>query len=161
MKIQEIKNHQQSKYEEIIEYLKQDNGYWLDNDRWDIYSNFSYDLNRARGKKYLDFNMFNNENIRLEVKYYYLYSLKENLIKTSTVIEKAQAVIKKLSDCIDRKKYSSIIELKNDNLQLFLLNESLTQNTAIIYLSQINEIIRFIINFYDDRDMVCKKYTRS
>lgn len=152
MKIQEIKNHQQSKYEEIIEYLKQDNGYWLDNDRWDIYSNFSYDLNRARGKKYLDFNMFNNENIRLEVKYYYLYSLKENLIKTSTVIEKAQAVIKKLSDCIDRKKYSSIIELKNDNLQLFLLNESLTQNTAIIYLSQINEIIRFIINFYDDRE---------
>lgn len=150
--LQLINSNHQSKYNEIVEYLKQDNGYWLNNDKWDIYSNFSYDLNRARGKKYLDFNVFNNENIRLEVKYYYLYSLKGNLIKTSTVIEKAQAVIKKLSDYIARKKYSSIIELKNDNLQLFLLNESLIQNTVNKYLSQINEIIRFIINFYDNRE---------
>ncbi|HBH1637974.1 TPA: hypothetical protein KRM34_003611, partial [Clostridioides difficile] len=32
--LQEIKINQ-SKYDEIIEYLKQDNGYWLENDKWD------------------------------------------------------------------------------------------------------------------------------
>ena len=36
MKIQEIKNNQKSKYDEIIEYLKQDDGYWLENDKWNV-----------------------------------------------------------------------------------------------------------------------------
>ena len=40
MKIQEIKSNQQSKYEEIIEYLKQDDGYWLENDKWDLTEEF-------------------------------------------------------------------------------------------------------------------------
>ena len=34
--LQEIKSNQQSKYNEIIEYLSQDNGYWLKNDKWDL-----------------------------------------------------------------------------------------------------------------------------
>lgn len=151
MKIQEIKN-QQSKYEEIIEYLKQDDGYWLENDKWDFYNNFEYNLDLARGKKYLDFSMFDNKNIQVEVKYYYLYSLKEGLISSMTVITKAQAIIRKLANYINKKECKSIIELKNDNLKLFLLNENLTHKTTNNYLTQINEIISFITNFYDERE---------
>ena len=150
--LQEIKINQQSKYDEIIDYLKQDNGYWLENDKWDFYNNFEYNLDKARGKKYLDFNMFDNKNIILEVKYYYLYSLKEKLINPLTVISKSQALVKKLANYINKKEYKSIVELKNDNLKLFLSNERLTQKTTILYLSQINEIISFITNFYDDRE---------
>lgn len=148
-----VKGKQQSKYEEIIEYLKQDNGYWLENDKWDIYSNFSYDLVEARGKKYLDFSMFDSENIRLEVKYYYLYSFKKSLLKPISIISKAQAVVRKLSYYMNNKKYKSVIELQNNNLKLFLLNENLTEATVSnSYLPQINEIINFILNFYDDRE---------
>lgn len=150
--LQQIRSNQQSKYDEIIEYLKQDNGYWLGNGKWNIYNNFEYDLDIARGKKYLDFSMFYNENIQLEVKYYYLYSLKEKLIIPITVIAKAQAVIKKLANYINKKEYESIIELQNDNLKLFLLNENLTQKTTKNYITQINEIVNFIISFYDDRE---------
>lgn len=150
--LHEIKSNQQSKYDEIIEYLKQDNGYWLENHKWDFYNNFEYNLDSARGKKYLDFSMFNNENIILEIKYYYLYSIKEKFIKVNTVIYKAQAIIKKLANYINKKEYKSVIELQNDNLKLFLLNENLTQKTTYVYLTQINEIIRFAINFYDDRE---------
>ena len=149
--LQKIDNHQ-SKYDEIIEYLKQDNGYWLENDVWDIYNNFEYDLEYARGKKYLDFSMINNTNVILEIKYYYLYSLKEKLILPITVISKAQAIIKKLAVYINNKEYKSISELQDDNLNLFLLNEKLTQKTTKIYLTQINEIISFTTNFYDDRE---------
>ncbi len=149
--------HQQSKYDEIIEYLKQDNGYWLENEKWDLYNNFIYDLKEARGKKYLDYSMFNNENIRLEIKYYFLYSLKEGLLKPISIISKAQAVIRKLSNYINNKRYSSVVELQNDNLKLYLLNENLTENTvARGYLPQINEIINFIFNFYDDREEIEK-----
>ena len=150
--LQLIKSNQQSKYDEIIEYLKQDNGYWLENDKWDIYNNFEYDLAEARGKKYLDFSLFDNENIRLEAKYYYLYSLKENLLKPIYIISKAQAVIGKLCDYINNKKYRSVIELQDDNLKLFLLNVRLAKNTVNMYLAQINEIINFTISFYDDRE---------
>lgn len=150
--LQQINSNQQNKYDEIVEYLKQDDGYWLENDVWNIYNNFIYDLDEARGKKYLDFSMFNNENIRLEVKYYYLYSLKEGLLKPIYIISKAQAVIRKLSNYINNKKYMSIVELQDDNLMLFLLNENLARNTVNMYLNQINEIINFINNFYDDRE---------
>lgn len=150
--LQLIKSNQQSKYDVIIEYLKQDNGYWLENDKWDFYKNFNYDLDLAKGKKYLDFNMFTNENIKLETKYYYLYSLKEKLIIPMTVISKGQAVIRKLSDFLNSKKYNSVVELQNDNLKLFLLNKNLTKSTIRNYLGQINEIFNFIINFYDDRE---------
>ena len=34
--LQEIKSNEQRKYYEIIEYLKQDDGYWLENDIWNI-----------------------------------------------------------------------------------------------------------------------------
>lgn len=152
MKIQEIKSNQQSKYEEIIEYLKQDGGYWLENDKWDMYNNFTYNLDKAIGKKYLDFSLFNNKNIMLEVKYYYLYSLKECLLKPIFIMSKAQAVIKKLVNYVNNKRYRSIIELQDDNLKLFLLNENLTENTGRSYLTQINEIINFTIGFYDDRE---------
>lgn len=150
-KLQQIKSNQQTKYDEIIEYLKQNNGYWLENDKWDICNNFSYELNKARGKKFLDFSMFNNKNIKLEVKYYYLYFLKEGLLKPIYIMSKAQAVIRKLSDYINKKKYKSVVELQDDNLNLYLLNENLTLKTVTSYLSQINEIINFTINFYDDR----------
>lgn len=99
--LQLIKHNKQSKYEEIIEYLKQDDEYWFKNDKWDLYKKFDYDLNTARGKKYLDFGIFNDENIKFEVKYYYLYFLKERLLKPICIISKAQAVIKKLSDYIN------------------------------------------------------------
>lgn len=150
--LQLTKSNQQSKYDEIIEYLKQDNGYWLENDKWNFYNNFKYNLDSARGKKYLDFSLFNNESIKLEVKYYYLYSLKEKLISPPTVIGKAQAVVRKLSDYINNKKYINIFELHNDNVKLYLLNENLAQKTVNLYLGQINEIVNFIINFYDDRE---------
>ncbi|EPY2296305.1 tyrosine-type recombinase/integrase [Clostridium sporogenes] len=150
--LQKINSSQQSKYDEIIEYLKQDDGYWLENDKWDIYNNFEYDLEYVRGKKYLDFSMINNTNVILEIKYYYLYSLKEKLILPTTVISRAQAIIKKLATYINNKEYKNISELKDDNLKLYLLNENLTLKTTKNYLTQINEIINFMINFHDDRE---------
>ncbi|MDZ7548568.1 hypothetical protein GNF67_17885, partial [Clostridium perfringens] len=51
--LQKIDN-QQSKYDEIIEYLKQDNGYWLKNDKWDITKEF-FIGGKVRSQRYIDF----------------------------------------------------------------------------------------------------------
>ena len=39
---------------EIIEYLKQDNGYWLENEKWDLTEEF-FIGKKGKGMKYLDF----------------------------------------------------------------------------------------------------------
>lgn len=53
--LQEIQSNQQSKYYEIIEYLKQDNGYWLENDKWDLTEKFFLGK-KIYSSRYIDFN---------------------------------------------------------------------------------------------------------
>ena len=56
-KLQQIKSNQQSKYGEIIEYLKQDNGYWLENDKWDLTKEF-FNGKKVYSTRYFGFSAF-------------------------------------------------------------------------------------------------------
>lgn len=85
MKIQEIKSNQQSKYEEIIEYLKQDDGYWLENDKWDLTEEF-FIGRKIYDSRYIDFSYFKNQYIKNEVKYYMLISFKNKYISNSRLL---------------------------------------------------------------------------
>ena len=76
--LQEIKSNKQSKYDEIVEFLSQDNGYWLENDKWDLTEEF-FMRKKQRGYRYLDFSTFKNNYIKNEVKYYLIYSYKNKL----------------------------------------------------------------------------------
>ncbi len=58
-KLQNIRNGQLNKYDEIIKYLKQDNGYWLNNDKWDITKDF-FMKELVHNSKYINFERFNN-----------------------------------------------------------------------------------------------------
>lgn len=78
--LQKINNNQQSKYDEIIDYLNQDNEYWLENDKWDLTEEFFYGK-IIRTTHYIDFSKFKNEIIKNELKYYVVYNFKEKLIK--------------------------------------------------------------------------------
>jgi hypothetical protein len=48
-----------NKYDQIIEYLKQDNEYWLKNDKWDFTKEIFYGR-RIRNSRYLQFSSFRN-----------------------------------------------------------------------------------------------------
>ncbi|MBY1459380.1 hypothetical protein KWY43_19515, partial [Clostridioides difficile] len=58
-RLQEIKGNKRSKYDEIIEYLNQDNGYWLNNDKWNITKDF-FIGKKVKGMKYLNFTVIDN-----------------------------------------------------------------------------------------------------
>ena len=65
--LQQIKSNKQSKYNEIIEYLSQDNGYWLKNDKWDLTQEVFIGEKVKVGTtefRYINFNNF--ENIKLK-----------------------------------------------------------------------------------------------
>ena len=64
-----------NKYEEMAKYLNQNNEYWLKNDRWDMLERYHYDLQSIRGKRYLNFNIFDNDDIKLEFKYMIVFCI--------------------------------------------------------------------------------------
>jgi integrase len=153
MKIQEIKSNQQSKYEEIVEYLKQDDGYWLENDKWNFYNNFKYSLGLARGKKYLDFSVIRNENIMLELKYGLLYGLKNKYFQPIYAISAFQAFLKKVQKYSIRNNINSIINIDSNKFKLFLMNiENLAEVSANNYARYIITLKPILTDFYDERE---------
>ncbi|TDP07466.1 hypothetical protein C7954_1542 [Halanaerobium congolense] len=63
-------DRQLSKEEQINEYLKQDNAYWLNNDKWDSIEDIFYGK-RIRSKRYYDFSNLKSNRYKNEVKFYF------------------------------------------------------------------------------------------
>lgn len=161
VRIQAIKSNQQSKYEEIIEYLKQDDGYWLENDIWnvgdDVFEAVEYKVKTKNIK--LDF--IKNEILRNEIKFYLVYSLKNKYLRLGKILNEHQFAIKYLIEYISKylsKKASfNEINIDNNKWKIFLINNglSLNKNNKIhntTYGGIGNEISYFIKDFYDDRE---------
>lgn len=148
MKIQEISRNQQSKYEEIIEYLKKDNGYWLDNDKWDFYKNFKHNLDWAKCKKYLDFSVIKNAKIMLELKYSLLYGLKNKYFHPDYVILAFQAFLKKVQKYNSRNNINSLVNIDSNKFKIFLMNiENLTETSANAYMRYVIRLNLYCLIF--------------
>ncbi|EPY2275224.1 tyrosine-type recombinase/integrase [Clostridium sporogenes] len=163
--LQLIKSNQQSKYDEIIEYLKQDNGYWLKNDIWNIYdevfSNNNIIEEYKTGVKNIRLNYINSFILRNEIKYYLVYSIKNKYFSLSRVLNETQQAIKYLIEYIEKyhidKSTFKDIAINNSKWKLFLINKGLKlnknneiRNTTYRYIR--NTVSNFIKDFYDDRE---------
>ena len=151
-KLQVIKSNQQSKYDEIIEYLSQDNGYWLENDKWDLEKEF-FVGKKSHGVKYINFSSIKNEILMNEVKYYFIYSFKNKFISYHHMSH-LSPVIKVFSEFYTEK---SLIGTDKENLKrkwiLFLSSKKLnTDGFGNKYVGFVGYLIDFIKDFYDDRE---------
>lgn len=151
--LQEIKSHKQSKYAEIIEYLSQDDGYWLENDKWDLTKDF-FTNSKPRGHRYIDFSNIKSSILRNEVKYYFLFSFRNEFLK-ATNIARLSKPLKHFSNFAEFKTFLEI----NDGetfikWKIFLINNGVEFNiyNAGEYFSFIKSLSYFIKNFYDDRE---------
>ena len=144
---------QLSKEEQIQEYLKQDNAYWLNNDKWDFTKDIFYGK-RIRSQRYYDFSNFKSNRYKNEVKFYFLYHFKEQLLKPISVGIMG-SVLNHLSKFI---KVNTLVDLDIDRThtkwKLYLINQGIKykprENSR--YFSFINNLLNFIHDFYDDRD---------
>jgi integrase len=158
VKIQEIKSNPQIKYDEIIEYLKQDNGYWLENDKWDLTKTF-FVGKRIYRSRYIEFSYFKNEYIKNEIKYYVLFNFKAYHLKKSqllnisyrlnsmgTFFEEYYRNIKNLTEI----KYKNVVLTK---WKSFLINSNInTIKSLTVCNGTMVSILGFIQDFYDDRE---------
>ncbi|OOP74924.1 tyrosine-type recombinase/integrase [Clostridium beijerinckii] len=161
VKIQEIKRNQQSKYEEIIEYLKQDDGYWLNNDVWNIKDEVFDKEEYKTGIYNIKLDFIKNETLKNEIKFYLVYSLKNKFISLSVILNEYQFAIKYLVEFLkinsmDESTFKNF-NIDNDKWRLFLINKGikLNKNNKICnrtYRYSCNTISNFIKDFYDDRE---------
>jgi integrase len=160
VKIQEIKSNQKSKYEEIIEYLKQDNGYWLENDKWDLTKDFF--VGRViRNTRNFNFSNINNEFLKNELKFYIIYSFKEKLLKDSYVACLA-STLNHFSNFLNSYylKYITFSIINGDDFKFKFKNYLVIIGFKMSYKGKINAyemnnilyVLDFIKDFYDDRE---------
>lgn len=152
-----IKSNQQSKYDKIIEYLKQDNGYWLENDKWDLTKEF-FIGKIIRGVTYIDFSKSNNEVIKNELKFFMLLSFKEKLLKSSQIARLRFSLIH-LCDFIKVDSLEDFNLAKDFNKwKIYLTNKGIKycKENYGEYFTTLNVVVNFIKDFYDDRDEIEK-----
>lgn len=160
VEIQEIKSNRQSKYDEMIEYLKQDNGYWLENDKWDLTKQF-FTGKVTRGTRNINFSNIDNKTIKNELKFYIIYSFKSNLLKNSYIVNLSSA-LKHFSNFLNNNylKDKSFNDVDKDNFKFKFKNYLVNLGFKMSDKGQINAmemnnipyVIDFIKDFYDDRE---------
>jgi site-specific recombinase XerD len=162
VKIQEIKSNQQSRYEEIIEYLKQDDRYWLENDKWNIKDRVFEKTEYKVSVKNIKLDFIKSETLKNEVKYYLIYSLKNKFISLSAILNEYQYAIRYLIQFIELNKYNTMsffnINIEPIRWKMFMLQNGFkTTSKGILscngmYREMYHLISDFIKDFYDDRE---------
>ena len=159
--LQEIKSNKQSKYDEIIQYLSQDNGYWLENDIWNVSDSIFSKEEYKTGVSSIKLDFIKNERLKNEVKYYLVYSIKNKYVTLSLILNERQYAIKYLIDYIEKfcsgSNSLNDISIENYKWKLFLINEGLSLNKKqeinnVTYRCIYNVLPNFIKDFYDDRE---------
>lgn len=159
--LQQISNKQKNKYNEIINYLRQDKEYWLKNDIWNINDKVFRKLEYKTTVKNINFNFIKTERLKNEVKYYLVYSFKNKYMTLSKALNEQQYAIKYLIIYIEKfhntKDSFNYISIEESKWRLYLINEGLKVNFKNeIYNSTYryicNILPNFIKDFYDDRD---------
>ena len=153
----------EDKYNQIIEYLKQDDGYWINNDKWDFTEKCFYGKHIG-ASRYITFSSFKKETIKNEFKYFVLKSFKEKL-EAETVILNRSYRFKNIGEFLDKtyKNIGSIWDITNRNDLLikwnsFLINDTkIEKHSSMHFCSMTLDIIyKFLHEYYEDRDEIQK-----
>lgn len=160
--LQKIKSNKQSMYDEIIEYLSQDNGYWLENDIWNIEDGVFQEIEYKVNVKNIKLDFIKNTILKNEIKYYLVYSFKNKYISLSAILNEYQYAIKYLIKYIqinenDKTSFSNI-DIESMSWKMFMLQNGFktTQKGRLscnsMYREMYHLVSDFIKDFYDDRE---------
>ncbi len=89
------------KYGQILLFLEDDEGYWLDNDTWDVrdsvFATYGFTGINRNPTKQIHFSPFKEERLKNEAKFYLAYSLKNRLLLPISVFNGCKAPLEHLA----------------------------------------------------------------
>jgi len=137
------------KYREMTDYLSCEDGYWLREDKWYMDTE---SLKKAKidthGKHWIlaDFESYKSQQLKVEMKYYLLWSMKEKHITSKGIFHNYGRAIQNIG------KYLSNIETESfDNLVIDLIPKNLKEIEHKAYLTLYHKVVQFITEYYDER----------
>lgn len=136
------------KYEQMREYLSSEGGYWLREDKWRISAEaFTNAGIKTKGENLLvaDFTTFSSERLRVEIKYYYLYSMKNGLCTAFNFANVYSHALKELGTAAN----DSGIESFNGGRPIEV--PKLCETTQAFYMRLFHGVVDFITDYYDER----------
>ncbi len=128
--------------EEIYSYIE---GYWYENDIWELENQAFKDSAIDTGELcgiLVDFSSVRNENLKNEMKFYFLNALKEQELTVSTIQRNYQKAVKDIGNSYSEQSFNGMTVKK-----AVLMGKD---RSKLYELVQRN-VIRFITDFYDER----------
>ena len=147
---------QDEKYREMTEYLSSEGGYWLQEDQWPMDAERFEEagIHVPEKDKYgllVDFSAYNSDRLKLEMKYYYLWSMKQ---KWTTAVSLKHNYLRAVRNI---GKYLGEIGIESLCGQEMLKEpETLEGVERKCYQNLYHSAAGFITDFYDDREETAK-----
>lgn len=151
-----IETSWENRYKQILEYLKQDNGYWLNNDIWNYKEDCFYGKT-IQGTRTIKFVYLDKKIIKNEIKYFILKSFKDDIYKSGT-IRKISDQFKYINMFFEEnyKNIESIMDIVNKSEMILKWNNFLFEKKIKAYKSALETIYDYIQEYYKNLDEIQK-----
>ena len=142
------------KYSRMMEYLSSEGRYWIDNDQWhlqaDSFQQASINTEKRKTGKLADFRGYQSEQLKNEMKYFLLYSMKNGLMSASNLYVHYKLAIRQIGSLSGGKHAAnSFSALDAGDERVVCTGEKLEMERLYHLLKR--DVIRFIRDYYDDR----------
>lgn len=137
------------KYREMMDYLSCEDGYWGREDKWymDAESLEKAEINTHEKHWILaDFESYKPQQLKVEMKYYLLFSMKEKHITPKGIFYNYARAIQNIGKYLSYKGTESF-----DNLVVDLIPENLKKIEHKAYVTLYHKVVQFITEYYDER----------
>ena len=151
-----VREEQDEKYREMTEYLSSEGGYWLKEDRWytgaESFREAGISIpEKERNWILADFSGYRTDRLKVEVKYYYLWSMKRKWVTAKGMYRNYGRAVQNLGKYMAAKGLESL-----NGLEALPEPEELEGTERRCYQQLYHTATRFITDFYDDREEIRK-----
>lgn len=140
------------KYQEMTEYLSTEGGYWLKEDIWRMEADSFEEAGikipeKGRNWTLADFSAYQSENLKLEMKYYYLRSMKGKWLTANGLYRNYGRAVQNLGKHMSKMGLESLNGLEGIPDPAWLEGTELSSYQYLYHAAS-----EFITDFYDDRE---------
>lgn len=143
------------KYNQMMEYLSSEGGYWKDNNRWYLDDNSfiaaGISVSNPGRRLLADFGSYKKGRLKDEMKYFLLHSMKEGIIEARSVYQNYQRAIPNIGKLLSLTRGAESFN-RLDTCDRELVDAGLNRTERRAYLHLKHGVTRLITDYYSDRD---------
>jgi len=146
------------KYSRMIEYLSSEEMYWIDHDQWylesDSFRQAGINTEKRKTGKLADFSKYQSEQMKNEMKYFLLYSMKNELLSVLSLTNQTVS-IRQMGNLLDSGHQTGSFADVNTEDEKAVLADKIAEKGRFYQILKRN-VTRFIKDYYDDRTEIQK-----